>query len=397
MDAEIIAVGSELLLGATVDTNSAYIARQLAEHGVNVFRKTIVGDNTNRIAATVSEALDRADLVICTGGLGPTVDDVTRAGVAQATGRSLAFRQELLDQIAARFAAFKRPMSESNRRQAYVPQDARAIENPRGTAPAFLVDDPRGTVIVLPGVPNEMRFLMETFVLPYLRDERGIRAVIVVRTLHAVGLGESVIGERIADLMEAANPTVGISAKRARYEIRIGARAESTAAAEALIAPVVATIGARLGASLLGAEKLDAQVGRLLAENGLTLALYEGAMAAPAYHALRQDALADPGVIQGIMIHPLDRAADTQAAESLARNGAQQVQHRWRSALGLGLQTVAQPDESGATTVCIALATPDRVTSETHRYDLRQREGWEVVGTLALGMLRRYLLSYQQQ
>jgi len=134
MNAEIIAIGSELLLGATIDTNSAYLARQLAAIGVNLFRKSVVGDNEERIAATVAEALDRADLVICTGGLGPTIDDMTREAVRRALGRPLVFHQHLLDQIAARFRAFGRTMSESNRRQAYVPEGARIVElGPRRT------------------------------------------------------------------------------------------------------------------------------------------------------------------------------------------------------------------------------------------------------------------------
>ena len=161
MNAEIIAIGSELLLGETVDTNSAYLARQLASIGVGLFRKTVVGDNEARIAATIGEALGRAELVICTGGLGPTVDDMTREAVARALGRPLGFQQHLLDQIEARFRSFGRTMSESNRRQAYVPAGARIVENPRGTAPAFIVEDARGTVAVLPGVPTEMRYLWE--------------------------------------------------------------------------------------------------------------------------------------------------------------------------------------------------------------------------------------------
>ncbi|NTW04158.1 MAG: competence/damage-inducible protein A, partial [Oscillochloris sp.] len=143
MDAEIIAIGSELLLGTTVDTNSSYLAQQLAAAGINLFRKAVVGDNTERIAGMITDALARADLVICTGGLGPTMDDVTREAVALAFGRELEFRQELMDQVAARFAAMNRPMRENNRRQAYVPAGARAIENPRGTAPAFIVEDER--------------------------------------------------------------------------------------------------------------------------------------------------------------------------------------------------------------------------------------------------------------
>ncbi|HEX5690723.1 MAG TPA: CinA family nicotinamide mononucleotide deamidase-related protein, partial [Roseiflexaceae bacterium] len=273
MNAEIIATGSELVLGETVDTNSAYLARQLAALGINLFRKTAVGDNEDRIAEVVAEALDRADLVICTGGLGPTVDDRTREAIARATGRPLEFHQHLLDQIAARFRSFGRTMSESNRQQAYVPEGARIVENPRGTAPSFIVETERGTVVVLPGVPSEMRFLWETAIAPYLRDDRGETSVILVKTLHAAGQGESVIGEMIADLMAQSNPTVGISAKRAQYELRIGAKSDSRAGAEALIAQAEATIRERLGPYLLGDEKLEQTVLRLLGERNLSLAL----------------------------------------------------------------------------------------------------------------------------
>lgn len=394
MDAEIIAIGSELLLGTTVDTNSVYLAGQFASAGLTLLRKTAVGDSINQIAAAVDEALGRADFVLCTGGLGPTVDDVTREAVALATGRPLELRPELLEQIAARFAAFKRPMSESNRRQAYVPQGARAIENPRGTAPAFIVEDTRGTVIVLPGVPHEMRFLFETAVLPYLRNERGIRDVILVRVLHAAGMGESLIGERIADLMEQDNPELGISAKQARYELRIAARAESEAAAEAMLAEVEAELHRRLGAVLLGSEQLDDQVGRLLAERQLTLTLYEGHTAAPLYRACSASALLQQQV-QGVVIHPLDQPVDATAAAALAAAGAQNVQNRWRSDLALGMQTTARQDAHGFSTICLALVFAGGTIARTSHYDLRQRESWEVVGTFALDLLRQYLLNPQ--
>ncbi|MGQ9612162.1 MAG: CinA family nicotinamide mononucleotide deamidase-related protein [Chloroflexus sp.] len=390
MDAEIIAIGSELLLGVTIDTNSAYLARQLAAAGVNVYRKTVVGDNEGRITAAVREALERADLVICTGGLGPTLDDVTREAVAAALDRPLEFHPELLDQIAARFTAMNRPMSESNRRQAYVPAGARIIPNPRGTAPAFLVEDERGTVIVLPGVPGEMRYLFETAVLPYLRDERGITTVILVRTLHAVGLGESVIGERIADLMQQANPTVGISAKRARYELRIGARAESQAEAEAMIAQTEAIIRERLGPYLLGEEDLPATVARLLRERQQTIALYEGIAQAPVFKAL----LSLPNVeqvLRGAEIHPLDSPADEQASSDLAYAGAANVAEHWQSTIGLGVQSVSGPNDQGFTAVSLALVTPDGERRLTRPFDLRSADGFEFIGTAALDLLRRYL------
>lgn len=392
MNAEILAIGSELLLGETIDTNSAYLAQQLAATGVNLFRKSVVGDNEERIAAAISEALDRADLVVCTGGLGPTVDDVTREAVARALQRPLVFQQYLLDQIEARFRAFGRPMPPSNRRQAYVPEGARIVENPRGTAPAFIVEDARGTVVVLPGVPSEMRYLWEHAVLPYLRDERGETSVILVRTLHAVGLGESVIGEMLADLMTQTNPTLGISAKRAQYELRIGARANNRADAEALIAGVEATIRERLGANLLGDERLDQTVARLLRERGKTIALYEGVVSAPLHRVLsaHKDALAG---LRGVIIHPADIPADDDAAQTLARTGAIEVRHQWRADIGLALQpsSIIAPD--GFATVCVAIAHDGGVDEWRRRFDMRSEDVWDFAGTMALDALRQHLAA----
>jgi competence/damage-inducible protein CinA-like protein len=395
MDAEIIAVGSEILLGATIDTNSAFLARRLADSGVNLFRKSVVGDNAERIAAALREALGRADLVICTGGLGPTLDDVTREAVALAYGRALEFRPDLMEQIAARFAAMNRPMPESNRRQAYVPAGARPIENPRGTAPAFIVEDRIGTTIVLPGVPYEMRFLFDSAVVPYLRDERGVTDVILVKTLHAVGLGEAAIGELLADLMLQQNPTLGISAKQARYELRIGAKAATREAAEALIAEAEVIVRERLGEHVVGDEPLAAAVARLLGEQQKTLAIYEGAALAPIYRALA----AAPGgldCLRGLLVHPLDRPADEHAAASLAHAGAISAADRWRADLGLGAQAASEADASGLTAVSVALVTPSGSRQATRRFDLRQPEGWEFVGTLALELTRRYLLGAEE-
>ena len=391
MNAEIIAIGSELLLGETIDTNSAYLARQLAAVGVNVFRTSVVGDNEARIAAAVTEALGRADLVVCTGGLGPTADDVTREAVARALGRPLVFHQHLLDQIEARFRSFGRPMSPSNRRQAYVPAGARIIENPHGTAPAFIVEDERGTVAVLPGVPHEMRYLTEHALVPYLRNERGQTGVILVRTLHAVGLGESVIGELIADLMAQENPTVGISAKRAQYELRIGARSDSRAGAEALIAQAAATIRERLGSHLVGDEPLVQAVVRLLTTHGLSLALYEGTNYAPVYRALAATTVG-PDVLRGVLIHPLDRPADDAAAESLARAGALACRDRWRSSIALSVQPASAPGPDGFTAVYVALAHAAGIQTWARRHDLALDDGWGFVGTMALDCLRQYLL-----
>ncbi len=389
MNAEIIAIGSELLLGETIDTNSAYLARHLAAIGINLFRKTVVGDNEERIASVISEALDRADLLICTGGLGPTIDDMTRESIARATGRPLEFHQHLLDQIEARFRSFGRTMSPSNRQQAFVPQGARIVENPRGTAPSFIVEDVRGTVVVLPGVPSEMRYLWENAIMPYLRNERGQTGVILVRTIHATGLGESVIGEMLADLMLAENPTLGISAKRAQYELRIGAKADDPAVAEALADAAEATIRERMGVHIIGNVTLEQAAIQLLAAKGLSLALYEGTVEAPIYRAIAATAQGR-AALRGMIVHPLDIPADEAAARSLATTGAENVRARWRTDLAIGVQAGPQASD-GFSAVYLALAHAGGMEIWERRIELASEEGWNFAATLALDELRRFL------
>ena len=181
MEAEIVAIGTELLLGVTVDTNSAYLAQQLATVGVPVRRVTLVRDDLAEIVGVLRQAAARSQLIICSGGLGPTGDDLTREAIAEATGRPLVFHQTLLDDISARFAAFKRTMSDSNRQQAYVPQDAFIIRNPRGTAPAFVAEYDGCFIAALPGVPQELHYLTEHALLPYLQEQHGLTEVLVVR------------------------------------------------------------------------------------------------------------------------------------------------------------------------------------------------------------------------
>lgn len=389
MNAEIIAIGSELLLGETIDTNSAYLARQMAAIGINLFRKTVVGDNQDRIATIISEALDRADLLICTGGLGPTLDDVTREAVAQATGRPLEFQQHLLDQIEARFRSFGRQMSPSNRQQAYIPQGARIVENPRGTAPSFIVEDARGTIVVLPGVPSEMRYLWENAILPYLRDERGQTSVILVRTLHATGLGESVIGEMLADLMVAENPTLGISAKRAQYELRIGAKAEGRAAAEELADGFETIIRERLGHYLIGNVSLEQATAQALAARGLSIALAEGTLSAPILRSLGTYP-EGRAALRGSASDARGPVADYATAASLASAAASDARSRFGADLALAT-AAAETAADGFAPVAIALAHADGVTVWERRTELASEEGWGFVATSAFDGLRRFL------
>ena len=258
MNVEILSIGTELLLGEIVDTNSAYIARALRDIGVNVYFMATVGDNLERIEENLLTGLARSDVVITTGGLGPTVDDVTRQAVAAAVERELVFHQELLDQIAERFRNFGARMSENNRLQAYIPDGAQIIENPVGTAPCYIVESEQGSIISLPGVPAEMKYLMEHSVLPYLREKIGNK-IIKALVLKTAGIGESHLDEHIADLMKQSNPTVGLAAHTGQTDIRITAQADSEEEADRLIAEMEAEVRARVGDFIFATGKTPLQ------------------------------------------------------------------------------------------------------------------------------------------
>ncbi|HSF82672.1 MAG TPA: CinA family nicotinamide mononucleotide deamidase-related protein [Anaerolineales bacterium] len=278
--AEIITIGTEILLGEIVDTNARHLARTLRDIGVDLYRKTTVGDNVRRIAQVIQDALERCDIIITTGGLGPTVDDPTREAVALAVGLQTEFRPELWEQIQARFRRFNRQPTENNRRQAYVPQGAIAVENPVGTAPAFIVEHQGHAIIALPGVPREMEYLLQNVVLPYLRQKYQLSGLIKARVLHTAGAGESQIDDLIGDLEALSNPTVGLAAHSGQVDVRITAKAGSEAEADLLIQPLETAVRQRLGSWVYGAdqETLEEIALRAVSHNGWQLAVVEAGL-----------------------------------------------------------------------------------------------------------------------
>jgi nicotinamide-nucleotide amidase len=282
--AEIITIGTEILLGEIVDTNTRHIALTLRDLGVDIYRTTTIGDNTERIAAAIREAMQRAEIIVTTGGLGPTVDDPTREAVAQAVGVQTEFREELWEQVVATISRYGRHPAENQRRQAVVPHGAIPIRNPVGTAPAFLVEfvaarrpaggpaseENRGAIISLPGVPSEMEHILHESVVPYLQERYALRHVIKVRILHCAGLGEGTIDEKIGDLERLANPTVGLAAHTGVVDVRITAKAESEAAAYVLIDEVEQDVRNRLGSAVFGVDedRLDEVTLAALARRG---------------------------------------------------------------------------------------------------------------------------------
>jgi competence/damage-inducible protein CinA-like protein len=275
--AEIIAIGTEILLGEIVDTNSRFIARALRDAGIDLFWTTAVGDNENRIAEAIRQSLTRSNIVITTGGLGPTVDDPTRSAVARAVGVESEYRPELWEQIEERFRRFGRQPTENNKRQAYIPKGAIPVENSVGTAPSFIVEHDGVSIIALPGVPREMEHIMQNAVLPYLLERFNVQGTIKARVIHTAGVGESQIDERIEDLEKLSNPTVGIAAHAGQVDIRITAKAESVAQANAMIAEVEADVRERLGDWVFGADEdtLEKIAAENLARHGWTLAVAE--------------------------------------------------------------------------------------------------------------------------
>ena len=277
MHAEIVTTGTELLLGVITDTNSTYIARQFRDIGLDLYFITSAGDNEERVSQVVNAALNRSDVVITTGGLGPTVDDVTREAVARATGRKLVLDEGLVASIEVFFAERGYEMSDNNRRQARIPEGAIPLENPVGTAPCFIVEDPRGVVISLPGVPREMRYMIEHAVLPYLRTQFDLRQVIKSRTLRTCGIGESTLDARIADLEQSANPTIGLAAHPGQSDIRITAKADSEIEADAMLDDMEARVRARVGTVIFGVDgdRLESVLVDLLRDRSRTIAVAE--------------------------------------------------------------------------------------------------------------------------
>jgi competence/damage-inducible protein CinA-like protein len=274
--AEIITIGTEILLGEIVDTNTRFLARALRGLGVDLYRTLTIGDNAQRIAEAIQDSMRRADIVITTGGLGPTVDDPTREAVARAVGVETEFRAELWEQVKAVVARYGRVAGENQKRQAVVPQGAIAIPNPVGTAPSFIVEYPpllsgepsllniggashgpgvrSGAIISLPGVPQEMEYLFHHAVIPYLQKNFHLNSVIKVRLLHTSGMSEANVDDHVGEFELLSNPTVGLAAHSGVVDIRIAAKAESEEEADRLIEEVETKIRARLGTVIFGAD-----------------------------------------------------------------------------------------------------------------------------------------------
>ncbi|WP_339461152.1 competence/damage-inducible protein A, partial [Nodularia spumigena] len=271
MSAEIICVGTELLLGDILNSNSQYLAQQLAQLGIPHYYQTVVGDNPERLKQVIEIAISRAQILIFTGGLGPTPDDLTCETIADFFGVPLIERPEIIEDITQKFAQRGRVMSPSNRKQALIPQGADILPNPTGTAPGIIWQPrPEITIFTFPGVPSEMHRMWTDTAVPYLKNQGWGKEIIYSRSLRFWGIGESALAEKVAPYFNLPNPTVAPYAGKGEVRLRISAKADSEAAAEALISPVEKQLKDIAGLDYYGAndETLASVVGNLLRLSG---------------------------------------------------------------------------------------------------------------------------------
>ncbi|MFN8529607.1 MAG: CinA family nicotinamide mononucleotide deamidase-related protein [Anaerolineae bacterium] len=354
VNAEIIAIGTEILLGEITDTNSVFIAKLLRDIGMNLYYMTSVGDNEKRIESAIRIAMGRAQVVITCGGLGPTIDDMTRQAVATATDRGLTFHQSLLDAIAQRFAGFRAQMTENNRRQAYLPDNAIVIENPVGTAPSFIVEHQGSIVISLPGVPREMKFLMTESVVPYLREKYQLGgAVIKAKVLKTAGIGESALDELIGKpALEAANPTVGLAAHSGQVDVRITAKADSLDEAERMIAVVEADLRSRIDRYIYAVDTgtIEDALVEVMQEQHATITICEAGID-PVVSSRIQQTLGGAQTLDTFAAFPSPSLLRSVITESegltlrqLAEHAAAAYAKQHNTAVGIAV--VSQPDEA---------------------------------------------------
>ncbi len=331
--AEIITIGTEILLGEIVDTNTRYIAHVLRGMGVDLFRTITIGDNVERIAESIRNSMRRAEIVITTGGLGPTVDDPTREAVARAAGVELEFREDLWEQVVENISRYGRKPSENQKRQAYAPKGAIGIENPVGTAPCFIVETStihpavqlrdehevevasavelrmqqeqhESVVISLPGVPHEMEHILHESVVPYLQKRFNLNQIIKIKILHCAGLGEGLIDEKIADLETLSNPTVGLAAHTGVVDIRIAVKAKNEPEADEMIERIEKDVRERLGDVVFGADEdtLEDAALQAVASRGWSLIGLEsnlnGLLARKIPHTVSVSSLQSPNLIE---------------------------------------------------------------------------------------------------
>jgi nicotinamide-nucleotide amidase len=414
MSAEIICVGTELLLGDIVNSNAQFLAKQLASLGIPHYNQTVVGDNPDRIKQVIEIASQRANILIFTGGLGPTPDDLTCETIADFFGVPLVENAEIVKDIKEKFASRGRVMTGSNRKQALIPQGADILPNPRGTAPGIIWQPRQGLIILtFPGVPSEMHRMWEETAVPYLKSQGWGKEIIYSRSLRFWGVSESALAEKVGDYLNLQNPTVAPYAGKGEVRLRVSAMASSREEADALMLPVEKEIKEIAGKDFYGVddENLAIVVGKLLKAKGQTVSVAESCTGGGLGEMLTEvsgssdyfwgGAIAYDNSVKvkmlGVNEEDLEKygAVSATVAEQMARGVKNSLNTSW----GLSITGIAGPtggtESKPVGLVYIGLAGPDNeVISFEHRFG--RISGRNLIrhfsANAALDSLRRKLL-----
>jgi len=411
MKAEILSIGTEILLGEIVDTNASYIASRLPALGVDLYFKAVVGDNLERLTETIGKARERSDIVICTGGLGPTEDDLTREAICAVLGEEPHVDPELEATLRGFFERRGYAMPESNVKQAWVAPSCRPIPNPRGTAPGWWAERDGKIIVAMPGPPTEMSRMWENEVAPEIR-RRNPGSVLVTRTLKTAGVGEGTVDEMVGPLLKSTNPSIGIYARADGVHVRLAAKAPDEEAAWRLIRPVEDDARRILGPAIWGADDdtFESAVGDLLKEHRLSLATMEsltgGLLASTitdvpgsseyfrgGFVSYQTELKIELGVPPEIVAEYGVVSIETARAMALA------ARERLGAGVGIGITGVAGPDEQEGKPVGTVHVAVDSIWAPPMSSSSVFPQGRAAVKrravTTALVMLRNALLSYR--
>ena len=415
MSAEIICVGTELLLGEILNSNVQFLAQELAQLGIPHYYQTVVGDNLQRIHQVMETALQRASILIFTGGLGPTTDDLTTEAIAAFFKTPLQERPEIIADITEKFSKIGRIMAANNRKQALLPQGADILANPTGTAPGLIWQPQPGiTLLTFPGVPSEMKRMWQETAIPYLKSQGWGQTSIYSQVLRFRGIGESTLAEKVAPFFELQNPTVAPYAGLGEVRLRISSRASSEGEALAAITPIAAQIQAIAGLDYFGKddETLGSVVGEKLRQKGQTVSVAESCTGGGLGAMLTEVAGSSDYFWGGVIaydnrvkvsflgVNPQDLAQYGAVSSLVAEQMALGVKTRLGTDWGISITGIAGPgggsEQKPVGLVYIGLATPDgTVISQEHRFGaIRGREAVRYLGACtALDQLRRQLMQ----
>ncbi|MBP2654950.1 MAG: cinA [Firmicutes bacterium] len=412
MIVEIVSTGTELLLGQIINSNTAYLAKRLNELGYDVLFQSTVGDNRIRMTQVFNTALERADIIVTTGGLGPTQGDITKEVTAGILGRGLYLHQPSQKQINDFFACRRIKMTENNLRQAMIPDGALVLPNKCGTAPGIVLETAKNTIIHLPGPPYEMEAMFEASVVPYLEKRFGSQGVIYSKVLRTIGLGESSLEEEIIDLIKRqGNPTIALLARSGEIHIRLTGKASSVQEAMNLIDGVEQVIRQRIGQYIFGVddEALELVVGRMLKGKRLTVSFAESCTGGLVSSRITDipgsseylvgSVVAYSNAIKSAIVCVDDAILRTYGAVSreVAEAMATGARSRFKSDIGIGITGIAGP--GGASTdkpvglVYIALAGDAGIECYEHRFTGQRSVIKSRSANAALNHLRQYILQ----